>query len=50
MADRRRVEVNAIGEAQGAAVAYVPDDGDRFSGVRGVGGAYRGYQGIPGDA
>ena len=31
MADRRLVEVNAIGEAQGAVVAYVPDGGDRFN-------------------
>ena len=45
-ADRRLVEVNAIGEAQGAAVAYVPEDGDRFGGVRSVGGAYQGYQGM----
>ena len=46
MAERRLVEANAIGEAQGAAVAYVPEGGDRFDGVRGVGGAYRGYQGM----
>ena len=45
MADRRLVEVNAIGEAQGAVVAYVPEGGDRFNGAQGVGGAYRGYQG-----
>ena len=37
-ADRRMVEVCAIWEA----VAYVPEDGDRFGGVQGVGGAYRG--------
>ena len=43
-ADRRLVEVYATGEAQGAAVAYVPEDGDRFGGVRGAGGSYRGYQ------
>ena len=44
-ADRRLVEVYAIGEAQGPSVAYVPEDGDRFGGVRGAGGSYRGYQG-----
>ena len=41
------VEVKANGEAQGASVAYMQEDRDRFVGVRGVGGAYHGdrYQG-----
>ena len=43
LADRRLVEVNAIGEAQGAAVAYVPEGGGRFHGAQGAGGAHRGY-------
>ena len=46
MADRRLVEVNAIGEAQGAAVAYVPEGGGTGSMGHGCGWC---IPGLPGE-